>query len=98
MQAVLDVGLNLPLEDIKVKQRFDRAYDIVRMLGQAYELIEEVEGGYSLTRASTSLLEDNSATYLVSRNMCTCPDYPSARGNLCKHRMAVMLVEDMREE
>lgn len=95
-QAYLNVSLKLPVEDIKVKQRLDRAYEIIN--GYGYKITEPSEGvtHYCVEKASTSLLEDTSAHYSVSRETCTCPDFESARGNLCKHRLAIMLLEEMK--
>jgi hypothetical protein len=123
-QAYLDVSLRIPIDDIKVKQRLDRGYEIVN--GYGYKIIPQVEffcyctvcktvlapdiyehcnevtkglpkhtGSYEVQKASTSLLEDTSARYTVDKDSCTCPDYPTARGGLCKHRLAVMLLQEM---
>lgn len=92
-QAYLNVSLRLPIDDIKVKQRLDRAYEIVNAPG--YEVTAEADGVYSVAKASSSLLADTSAIYVVSNTTCTCPDYATARSNLCKHRLAIMLIEEM---
>ena len=100
-QAYLDLSMKIPVEDIKLKQRLDRAYEMYNSYG--YDITEvgidsDSTVLYHVHKASTSLLESNSVTYEVSTKDCTCPDYPSARGNLCKHRLAVMLVEEMKKE
>src|SRR5205814_7501672 len=93
-QAYLNVSLLIPVEDIKVKQRLDRAYDI--LVGYGYEISPvDNKGAYTVRKASTTLLEDNSAEYKVTDSECTCPDFESARGNLCKHRLAIMIMEEM---
>jgi hypothetical protein len=107
-QAMLNLSARLPIEDKKVSDRLNRAYDIVRMLGSGYA-IQRVESElvcgvtqhyitphYRVYKESTSLLEDNSVYYHIIDDMCSCPDAPSARGNLCKHRLAVKLIEDMQ--
>lgn len=97
--AYLAISEGLPIEDVKVKQRLDRAYNI--LTGYGYTITKAIaqEGRYiyQIHRASTSLLEDNSAVYTTDSASCTCPDYASARGNLCKHRLAIMLVEEMAQ-
>lgn len=95
-QAYLSVSDKIPVSDVKVKQRLDRAYEIVRRLGEGYDVIkEDNSNNYKFFKASTSLLEDTSTQYLVSVQECTCPDFDKARGNLCKHRLAVMLLMEM---
>lgn len=101
-QAYLDVSLRLPVEDIKVKQRLDRAYEIVN--GHGYEITvsailisnDATLKQYEVNKASTSLLADTSAKYIVTNKQCTCPDFETARSNLCKHRLAIMLIEEMQ--
>jgi len=106
-QAYLDVSLRLPVEDIKVKQRLDRAYEIVNGHGYAIDVMEyhvtiegtSIEGTstvYCVNKASTSLFTDTSASYTVTNKQCTCPDFETARSNLCKHRLAIMLIEEMQ--
>ena len=92
-QAMLDVGHALPLSDVKVSQRLNRAYDIVRCNGSGYVINPQGEGRYLIHKASTSLTTDNSITYHVSRATCDCIDYGTARANLCKHRLAILLYE-----
>lgn len=91
--AYFDLSLRLPVEDIKVKQRLDRGYDIV--LSYGYSVDKQEDNSYLVSKASTSLLEDTSARYRVDHESCTCPDFPTARAGLCKHRLAVMLKEEM---
>lgn len=96
-QAFLDVSLDLPTDDPSVKRRLDRAYDIARLEGYEIEAITEPYA-YRVTRLTTSSLEDNSATYIVDSNSCTCPDFDTARGGLCKHRLAIRMWEKMISE
>jgi hypothetical protein len=90
--AVAYVETLLPIDDINVKKRFDRGYNIVVGTG-GYELVCVDAATWHIYRASTSLLEDNSAVYKVDvvDKTCTCPDYNTARAGLCKHRIAVMI-------
>lgn len=102
-QALFILTTKLPMEDIKVKQRVERAYDIVRQLGSGYNISPMVnpatgETFYQVYRESTSLLEDNSVYYTVNQQGCTCPDAMTARAGLCKHRLATMLIEEMQAE
>lgn len=92
-QAYLNVSLRIPIEDPKVKQRLDRGYNIVSEYG--YEIVPCGAGAYLVQKASTSMLVDMSAEYRVTSEHCTCPDFATARAGLCKHRLAVMIVEDM---
>ena len=97
-QAYLAVSDKIPIDDIKVRQRLDRAYEIVRCDGEGYEVeYDTITGAYWIHKASTSLLEDSSKQYMVTTAVCTCPDFDKARGNLCKHRLAVMLVTEMNK-
>lgn len=100
-QAYLNVSLKLPIDDIKVKQRLDRGYDIINGYGYSISQINRpnpnMEVCYKVSKASTSMLEDNSAVYHVSITSCTCPDFEKARAGLCKHRLAVMLIEEMNK-
>jgi hypothetical protein len=92
-QAMVTVGEQIPLADIKVEQRLNRAYDIVRTDGHGYAITPMGNHVYSVFKASTSLMTDNSITYIVDKVSCTCIDYPTARANLCKHRLAIKLYE-----
>lgn len=92
-QAYFNVAVNLPTST-DVKKRLDKAYDIVRCDGEGYSL-HKMPMGYIVYKASTSLLEDNSHSYQVTQQSCDCPDFGSTRGNLCKHRLAVMLLIEM---
>ncbi len=103
IQAYLWISDRIPATDPKMRQRLDRAYGIVQCNGEGYsieKLCNKTVLGkpmYSIHKASTSLLEDTSATYLVTEQSCSCPDYEKARGNLCKHRLAVMLITAMEK-
>lgn len=95
-QAYFDLSLRLPVEDIKVLQRLDRGYDITQSYGYTIDKVSSSD--YHIHRESTSLLDDNAITYIVTKDSCTCPDYETARGGLCKHRLAVMLLEEMMKD
>ena len=92
VEAYLALSERLPVEDSKVKDRLDRGYAILSDYG--YEIKREKES-YRVEKLSTSLLEDNSVVYKVDEESCTCPDFGTARGGLCKHRLAIMLLEEM---
>jgi SWIM zinc finger len=90
-EAYFELSTKLPIEDIKVKQRLDRGYDI--LLSYGYSVSNLSNGVYTVSKASTSLLEDTSVEYIIDlkEHSCTCPDYPTARAGLCKHMLAVKL-------
>lgn len=92
-QAMLTVGEQIPLADPKVEGRLNRAYDIVRTNGHGYVITPMGNHVYTVFKASTSLMTDNSITYIVDKVSCTCIDYVTARANLCKHRLAIKLYE-----
>jgi regulatory protein YycI of two-component signal transduction system YycFG len=96
-QAYRIVNNKIPVSDIKVQQRLDRAYNIICYNGEGYQIKRMDEGEYEIHKASTSLLEDTSIYYEVTTMTCTCPDYDKARGNLCKHRLAVMMLVEMEK-
>lgn len=92
-QAMINVASKIPVVDPAVRVRLDRGYNIVR--SQGYTLSQH-ENSWLVYKESTSLLEDSSARYAVSESEgCTCPDAQTARGGLCKHRLAVMIKEEM---
>ncbi len=94
-QAYINLSQRLPISDISVQRRLDRAYDI--FISHGYTIIGAGDT-WTVSRASTNLLEDNSATYRVTANSCTCPDGSeggAARAGLCKHVLAVMLVKEI---
>lgn len=93
-QAMLNLSARLPIEDKKVSDRLNRAYDIVRLLGQGYSITKK-ENGYEVYKESTSLLEDKSVYYWVEHGQCSCPDNSTARAGLCKHVLATMLMSEM---
>ena len=97
-QAYLNVASTQPTSD-DVERRLDRAYDIVRSNGEGYAIQKPLFKGeaWHVHKASTSLLEDNSVTYLVDSASCTCPDFVSARGGMCKHRLAVAMIKEMEK-
>ena len=108
-QAWFNLAVRLPIEDVKVAQRLDRAKEIIRLLGSRYTLkhitgvnrfrkLQDGESFWLVYKESTSLLEDNSVYYMVDENGCTCPDAHTARAGLCKHRLATMLIEEMLVE
>lgn len=97
-QAYLNVAATQPTSE-DVKRRLDRAYDIARAKGEGYSIQKPLFRGeaWHVHKASTSLLEDNSVTYLINSTSCTCPDFVSARGGMCKHRLAVAMVIEMEK-
>jgi hypothetical protein len=95
-EASAVLARKLPLENPSLRRRFDRAYDMIRMPG--YELTRQPDGSYIVEKLSSSLIEDTSALYYVTDTSCTCPDYQNLLQGLCKHRLAVMLLEAMNEE
>jgi hypothetical protein len=95
-QAMLNLSAKLPVEDKKVSDRLNRAYDIVRMLGSGYSITQEKDHSFTVYKESTTLLENNSVYYTIVEDMCSCPDALTARGNFCKHRLAVKLIEEMQ--
>ena len=97
-QAMINIAARIPVSDPTVQARLDRAYDIC--ISQGYSLQKNADKSWSVYRASTSLLEDSSAQYTVSKDTgCTCPDADpvsgKARAGLCKHRLAVAIKEEM---
>jgi hypothetical protein len=96
-QAYFNLTLQLPVEDKTVSDRLNRAYSILN--GYGYNITQVNNHGgmkqYKVSKLSTSLLEDNSVNYYVTNRSCTCPDYEKARAGLCKHRLAVMIKEEM---
>lgn len=95
-QAVSILEGKLPIEDIQVKRRIDRAYDILRMPG--YEITPQDNDTWLVDKLSSSLTDDTSVQYTVTDDSCTCPDFTTARAGLCKHRLAVQLLQIMAEE
>lgn len=101
-QASLVLASKLPMEDLSVKARFNRAYDIVRMPG--YEITKQPDGSWIVDKLSTSLFDDESAQYTIcldsdGKQSCSCPDAQErAVAGLCKHRLAVALLDIMAEE
>ena len=96
LQAYLNVSARLP-NDESVKKRLERAWQEV--LAPGYEITETKEKGkYKVSKASTSSFEDTSRVYYATVSSCTCPDVVSARAGLCKHRLAVMILEEQKRE
>ena len=88
------VAAKLPINDPQVHARLNRGYGI--LISTGYTVVQHGEL-YRINKASTSLFDDSSASYLVDpvKGMCSCPDWQTARSGLCKHRCAVMLVQEM---
>lgn len=93
-EAIAKVKAQLPMNDVTVQRSVAKAEGIVQQYG--YSIAHKGNGLYSVSRASTSLFEDNSAKYSVTKSYCTCMHYEKARANLCKHRIAIMIMEEMR--
>ena len=99
-QAYVSISQQLPLDE-KLLKRLDRAKNDV--LSYGYDVLcigIDADGAklYQISKASTTLLEDTSKSYEVTHSTCTCPDYPEARAGLCKHRLAIMILEEMEKE
>lgn len=96
-QAFLDLSLTLPIDDKSVKDRLSRAYDILTKGG--YEVHQINKDIYRVEKLSTSLFSDESVRYTISLSgkSCNCPDFPTARAGLCKHRLAVMMQQLMHK-
>lgn len=93
--AVRILESELPMENSQVANSLYRAeHQIIR--GYGYSIKPLGNGRYVIVKASTSMLEDNSHEYLVSSKECNCPNYVKTFANLCKHRLAVMIVETMQ--
>ncbi len=90
MQAWLDVMCDLP-NDPSLLARANRASDIIEGKGEQYTIDNLPNEQFIFLKVSTG------SQYHVDRYTCTCPDYGSARSNLCKHRLAVMLLLEMRQ-
>ena len=97
-QAYLNVASTQPASE-DVRRRLDRAYDIVRTNGEGYKVSHDAlyDALWHVQKASTQLLEDNSIEYQVDKVSCTCPDFVSARGGMCKHRLAVAMIKEMEK-
>lgn len=98
-QAMLAVAERIPLTDKSVQDRLNRGYDIVRTLGEGYTIKEVTNGVYKVHKESTAPAfssVDSSADYVTDNKSCSCPDFEKARAGLCKHRLAVMLIEAMK--
>jgi SWIM zinc finger len=104
MEAYLKVVEQLPIDDPAVLRRLERAdKDILR--GYGYTIVQHITLGedtiYTISKLSTAPMgtsdSQNGSTYTVTPHSCTCPDFESgaARGGLCKHRLAIMIREQM---
>ena len=102
MEAYLRVAERLPVDDPTVLRRLERAdRDILR--GYGYEIkpcpcsSTDASRQYYVTKLSTAPMgtDQSDTIYIVSRDNCTCPDNPTARAGLCKHRLAIMIYEEM---
>ena len=93
------VASKLPVTDPTVKARLDRGYGILISQGYSVEPQQADTTLYRVKKASTSLLEDSSASYLVDTltGTCSCPDWPTARAGLCKHRISVMMLQEIEK-
>jgi len=94
-QAYLDVSLRLPIGIPSVKQRLDRAMEQVLAPGYQVAMVRYNPSVYLISKESTSVAQEHGVTYTVTAQDCTCPDFQSAYGSLCKHRLAVMILEEM---
>lgn len=99
-QAYVTIAQQLPLDE-KIMQRLDRAKNDVLSFGYDIKITrtnDRRQMVYLISKASTTLLEDNGHTYTVTSNTCNCPDYETARAGLCKHRLAIMILEEMERD
>lgn len=98
-QAMVNVGQKIPLADKSVASRLDRAYEILATKRHSYMVQLPTRKGqpYKIIKASTSALNTTPTVYHVTIKTCDCLDFEKARGNLCKHRLAIMLWEEMRD-
>lgn len=98
-QAYLNVSAKIPVEDTKVKQRLERAYDIVQCNGSGYVITKSMLQGeyvWHIHKASTSPTDASAVSmYTVDSEGCNCPDAITARAGLCKHRLATMMMREM---
>ncbi len=88
----------LPIEDPTVAARLGRACGLLQQPGYNFTYIDEVNG-WHVEKASTSILDTQPSAYSVTKaEGCSCPDAVGgrARAGLCKHALAVMLLEQMR--
>lgn len=108
MEAYLRIAEQLPIDDPGVLRRLERAdrdvlsgygYDITPYITPCLEDLEDLEDQrkYCVTKLSTAPMGtgEGDTVYIVSRDSCTCPDVPTARAGLCKHRLAIMILEEM---
>lgn len=98
-QAYVNILAQLPF-DASIVKRLDRAKNDVLSYGYTVEVMFK-KGGvtrYKISKASTSLLENNEHAYQVTNTSCNCPDFNTARSGLCKHRLAVMILEEMNKD
>jgi hypothetical protein len=97
-QAYFSVTMQLPVEDKSVSDRLTRAYNILSQPGYSITYGGSIDGRkvYDVIKLSTGILTSNDDShYVVTNQDCTCPDYEKARAGLCKHRLAVMIKEEM---
>lgn len=85
-----------------LERRIQRAVnDIILGEGIRYHVNKDDAKTYSVRRYTTSMFEDNEAVYFVTKDayvwICNCPDFEKAPFNLCKHRIAVTILEGMEE-
>jgi hypothetical protein len=102
MEAYLRVAERLPVDDASVLRRLERA-DRDILSGYGYDITPcpcgstDASRQYYVTKLSTAPMGtgEGDTIYIVSRDACTCPDVPTARAGLCKHRLAIMIDEEM---
>jgi len=98
MEAYLRVAERLPIDDPSVLRRLERA-DRDILSGYGYDITPCAldQHKYCVTKLSTAPMGtgEGDTVYIVSRDACTCPDVSTARAGLCKHRLAIMIYEEM---
>lgn len=93
-EAFLRLSEKLP-SDQDIVNRLKRAYDILAKPGYSV-LYNPCNDKWKVWKLATSAFEEDKY-YTVDESSCTCPDFPTARAGLCKHRLAVRLLEMQKE-
>lgn len=99
-EATALIAEKMPDEEDVLRRLYRAEQDV---LGYGYDITAD-QGGtdksvWIVSKLSTSPMgasNNDSSSYIVDDNSCTCPDFEKARGNLCKHRLAIMILEEMQ--
>ncbi len=84
----------MPAQD-SILARLQRGRDI--LLDWGYD-VREAGNVWHVEKASTSPVITTPTCYVVTKDSCSCPDYDTAVGGLCKHRFAVKILERVQHE